>query len=121
VTLLRSAGLAALLASGCGAAAPPGPEPAESFPRSQGVCVSRNTIRSWRPLDNSRFLLFADREYQVELLYRCDSLRFTETIEFLSRDTQVCDYRGDEIRTDREDCPIGAIRSVESIESNPER
>jgi len=90
-----------------------------SFPRATHTCVSKSTISSWRPLDSNRFLLFADREYQVELLFRCSSMRSSEAIEFLSRDNQICDYRGDEIRTERESCAIAAIRTVESIE--PER
>jgi Family of unknown function (DUF6491) len=86
------------------------------FPEPANRCVLKRSITSWRPIDARRFKLFADREYVVELSIRCSSLSSSEEIAFLSRDAQVCDYRSDEIQTDRETCRIGSIRTVEELE-----
>jgi hypothetical protein len=110
---------AALLIAQC--AAPEGGSrrpPPDRFPQAQNRCIPKRTIQSWRSLDPYRLKLFADREYVVELLGRCSSLMTSEDIAYESRDSQLCDYRSDEIRTETESCIIGSIRTAEEAESD---
>jgi hypothetical protein len=93
----------------------------DRFPQAANQCIFKNAIRSWRPLDAYRLKVFADREYVVELAILCDSLTSTETISFRSRDSEVCDYRADELATESESCPIGSIRNAEAAEKSPLR
>jgi hypothetical protein len=93
--------------------------PAGRLPKSANRCIFKRTISSYRPLDAQRLKVFADREYVVELMLQCSSLTSTETIAFRSRDEQVCDYRSDDVQTDRETCQIGAIRLAEEEEAQP--
>jgi hypothetical protein len=119
VTSLTCACGALLLAASCanpdGASRRP---PPDRFPQAQSRCIPKRTISSWRSLDAYRIKVFADREYVVELLGRCSSLITSEDVVFDSRDSQICDYRNDEIRTDRESCVIGSIRTAEEAESD---
>ena len=91
----------------------------ERLPKAANRCIFKRSISSYRPLDAHRLKVFADREYLVEMLLRCSSLTSTESIAFLSSDDQICDYRSDDVQTDRETCQIGSIRLVESEETAP--
>jgi hypothetical protein len=115
---LRSA--AVVLALQCAAPAEGDRESApERLPKAANRCIFKRSISSYRPLDAQRLKVFADREYVVELMLRCSSLTTSEAISFLSNDEQICDYRTDDVQTDRETCQIGAIRLAEEEEAAP--
>jgi hypothetical protein len=62
-------------------------------------CILISTIRDYTPLDDSNLLIYgpAKRAYLVSLVYSTFELRSSFSLQFSSRDDQLCPYGGDGI------------------------
>ena len=83
----------------------------ERLPETTGSCFFKNTVTSWRVLDDRRIQVDSHPPYEIEFYSRCHGIRSIESIGFSSRDGQVCDYRNDAVVGRDVYCPIASIHS----------
>lgn len=83
-------------------------------------CIFFRRLHDWRPLNDTNLILWAPSRkfpYHIQLAQRCRGLRFTLSLGFYSRDSNLCPFGGDAILVDRgagrpERCSIAAITKL---------
>ena len=90
------------------------------LPKRSNECIFFRTLYDWRPLNNSHLIVWAPsrrQPYHIQLDRPCWGLRYTLSLGFYSRDSNLCAYGGDAILVNDgggrpERCAIGAITKL---------
>lgn len=90
-------------------------------------CIFFRTLYDWKPLNDSNLIVWApsrNNPYLIQLNQRCSAMRFTLSLGFYSRDSNLCPMGGDAVIVDGsggrpERCGIGGITKLneESLQS----
>jgi len=97
------------------------------YSKGGNQCIFFRRLYDWRPLNDTNLIVWAPSRkfpYHIQLAQRCRGLRFTLSLGFYSRDSNLCPFGGDAVLVDSgagrpERCSIGAITklSEEALES----
>ncbi len=97
------------------------------YPPGANQCIFFRTLYDWKPLNDSNLIVWApsrNNPYLIQLDRRCSALRFTLSLGFYSRDSNLCPLGGDSVVVDggggrAERCGIGGITKLteESLQS----
>ena len=97
------------------------------FAPGANQCIFFRRLYDWKPLNDSNLIVWApsrNNPYLIQLVRRCSALRFTLSLGFYSRDSNLCPLGGDAVIVDggggrAERCAIGGITKLteESLQS----
>jgi hypothetical protein len=90
------------------------------IPKGGKQCIYFRRLYDWQPLNDTNLIVWAPSRkfpYHIQLARRCHGLRFTLSLGFFSRDSNLCPFGGDAVLVDSgggrpERCSIAAITKL---------
>ncbi len=97
------------------------------YAKGGNQCIFFRRLHDWEPLNDTNLIVWAPSRnfpYHIQLAQHCRGLRFTISLGFFSRDSNLCPFGGDAVLVDRgggvpERCSIARITKLtdEAVES----
>ena len=102
-------------------------EEAGRYAKGGNQCIFFRRLRDWEPLNDTNLIVWTpsrNSPYHIQLAQHCRGLRFTVSLGFFSRDSNLCPFGGDAVVVDRgagvpQRCSIARITKLtaEAVES----